>query len=84
MWLPRVRNTADKLGFQNMGEPPVMKFMKFPVAKWAIKSTLEVSNEMAAMIFEHGGTPKLVTDFSVIDGRFHNDDDLMRLWQGGE
>jgi hypothetical protein len=43
----RIRS-AECLGFQLLGEPPVMKFMKYPIAKWAILATVEVTDEMTA------------------------------------
>ena len=72
MWLPRVR-TSEKFPFTLLGEPPVMKFMKYPVAKWAVQATVEVTDEMIKMMLDYKGKKKLFVDKPIeemIDERF--------------
>jgi hypothetical protein len=87
LWLPRVRVSGECMGFQLLGEPPVMKFMKYPVAKWAMQATVEVTDEMSTMLFDYKGTKKLWIEKPVeemVDARFGSEEDLRRLWQAGE
>jgi len=87
MWLPRVRVSTECVGFQLQGEPPVMKFMKYPVAKWAIQAIVEVTDEMTAMLFDYKGRKKLWVEKPVeemVDGRFSSEKDLLQLWNAGE
>jgi hypothetical protein len=87
LWLPRVRASHECIGFHLQGEPPVMKFMKYPVAKWAMQATVEVTEEMTTMLFDYKGTKKLWSEKPVeemVDARFGSEEDLRRLWQAGE
>ena len=92
LWLPRVRHSPEKVGFQIGGEPPIMKFMKYPVAKWAVDVTREITQEMSDMLFKYQGKRKIVKDLTLeedvatVDKRFttEKDPDLWRLWVAGE
>ena len=92
VWLPPIRRSKEKLGFQIGGEPPIMKFMKYPVAKWALDVTQEIKQEMNDMLFKYQGRKKIVKDVTIeelvatVDKRLtkEKDLDLWRLWQAGE
>lgn len=87
LWLPRVRQPCEeRVVLQNLGEPPIMKFMKYPVAKWALDSTVEITKEMNGMLLRYKGKVKLAKepiDEGLTGGRF-SDPDLQRLWCSGE
>jgi hypothetical protein len=64
-----------------------MKFMKYPVAKWAVRATVEITDEMTAMLFDYEGRKKLCEEKpaeETLDERFGTDKDLLRLWSAGE
>lgn len=89
LWLPRVRYTAEK-SFQIQGEPPIMKFMKYPVAKWAVDVTREVKREMRDMLYKYQGQRKLQAELTseeiidTIDNRINSSPEMWRLWVAGE
>ncbi len=87
IWLPRVRHSTEKLDFGLGGEPPIMKFMKYPVAKWALEATEEITREMHDLLFEYQGQRKVCKESTTdIDKRLlaQGDPDLRRLWAAGE
>lgn len=87
LWLPKIQYNHDKPAyFQLGGEPIVMKFMKYTVAKWAYDATAEVTKDMHAMwMHDNRRKVKLVNpDISDFDQRLTSDKDLFRLWQSGE
>ena len=69
-----------------------MKFMKYPIAKWALNATQEITQEMQDMLFEQQGQHKLceeMTSEEIVassDERLgpEGDMDLWRLWLAGE
>lgn len=85
LWLPKIRHEDEKpTGFQLLGEPIVMKFMKYTVAKWAYDATASVTKEMHSM-WSHDKSRKVkhaTFDKNDFDQRFTKD--LLRLWQSGE
>jgi hypothetical protein len=89
LWLPRVRKT-NPMPFSNSNSSAVMRFMKYPVAKWVSETTSELQEAMHQMVFDQKGPLKLVSEeensFEKVDKRFHAGKDpvLMRLWQLGE
>jgi hypothetical protein len=87
LWLPRVRRSDEKLQFEIKGEPSIMKYMKYPVAKWALESTVEIHEDMRDMLFQYEGKKKIAGKLSIeemVDERFRKDKDMLRLWQSGE
>lgn len=87
LWLPRVRETPEKFGFELGSEPAIMKFMKFTLAKWAICTTANICKEMSDMMFQYTGAKKLhpgYTGMEDFDERLGKDEQLMRLWKAGE
>lgn len=92
VWLPRIRRSAEKMDFQIGGEPPIMKFMKYPIAKWALDVTQEITQEMNHMLFKYQGRRKIVKDLTIeelvatVDKRLTKEKDLnlWRLWMAGE
>lgn len=92
IWLPRIRISDEKSAFQTQGEPPIMKFMKYPIAKWAVDVTKEITKEMNDMLFDYKGQLKVVKDSTIeeivatVDKRLteEKDFDLWRLWLAGE
>jgi hypothetical protein len=86
LWQPLIRPGGERVGFTIGGEPIIMKFMKYPVAKWVADTTREITNGVSDMMMRHTGK-KLVADKRVIDARCHGpnaDDIVRRLWQAGE
>jgi hypothetical protein len=91
-WLPRIRRSADTKGFNIGGEPTIMKFMKYPVAKWAFDTTQEIIQEMSDMLFRYQGRRKIRKESTAdelvasVDNRLSPDEDLelWRLWLAGE
>lgn len=92
VWLSRIRHSEEKLHFVIGDEPPIMKFMKYPVAKWALDVTQEITQEMCDMLFQYQGRRKIVKDLTTeelvatFDRRLTKEKDskLWRLWQAGE
>lgn len=87
-WLPRVRQSEERSPFEIGGEPPIMKFMKYPVAKWALESTVKINQEITDLMFAYKGNKKLrkarpIEEFFV-DERFKKDSSLRLLWKSGE
>ncbi len=65
-WLPCVGHIIEKdeshIEYYSDGsEPTIMKFMKYPIAKWAFETTTELCDEMLAMTRKYSG-PKKVTE----------------------
>lgn len=87
VWQPRVKSSAPDVPIQIQGEPTIMKFMKFPVAKWAAEATCQITEQMRSMLFSYKGKKKLWTEKPLpegIDMRFSSDGELLRLWSAGE
>lgn len=69
-----------------------MKFMKYPVAKWALDATKEITQEMGDMLFKYEGHHKVCKESTTeelvasLDKRLQagGDTDLWRLWLAGE
>ena len=86
LWLPDCRGKGKPSSFGMGGEPPIMKFMKYAVAKWADEATTEACKEMHEMLFAYSGKINLVPYDSLPsrDSRISTDAELLRLWQSGE
>lgn len=87
LWLPKLQPNEEMQGFTLGGEPIVMKFMKYPVAKWALKVTRELTKEMKEMMFSYQGKKRTLTD-GIWDeaalNSFRADEKLIRLWYSAE
>ena len=82
-WLPRVRQTPEATGFTLGGEPLIMKFMKYPIAKWALEATRSICDEMGVIFGRFQGDKKLCpTNGAAPSGKITSD--LWRLWYAGE
>jgi len=84
-WLPRIRET-EPISFSIQGEPPILKFMKYPVAKMIYERTRVTTKVISKMMFERIGNLYLAQDKGVedFDKRILANGELFRLWQAGE
>ena len=86
LWQPSIRPDGRVLGMTIGGEPIIMKFMKYPVAKWVTDSTKKITNEISDMMMRHQGK-KLVTERRPMDERYHGEkanELVRRLWEAGK
>jgi len=87
LWLPKIRESNEDTELLLGGEPPIMKFMKYPIAKWALESVVDISEEFHDMLVAHKGRKKSRPELhlsTLCDKRFQENKDLLRLWQSGK
>lgn len=81
-WLPTLPYVDPLHGFLIVGEPVVTKFMKYPVAEWAIQATSEVRDEMRQMLFSYPGRKRYPGEHCPASlSPKDADPDLWRLWR---
>jgi hypothetical protein len=81
-WLPCVGYVAQQEEsspqfFADGSEPTIMKFMKYPIARWVFDATAELCSEMEIMVRTHPGPRRTV---AVASGTMCPDP----LWQSGK